>query len=94
MSENSKEMLVEVTSSASLATAKKVMDTFLLDCVRLGITLPPETAEGDQAPRTRVLTVQQVKVIDCTGGFQAVYPSRADLVYEDIDQVRVVHNYT
>lgn len=95
MSENSKEMLVEVTSSASLPTAKKVLDTFLLECYRLGISQPPEIPEGDQAPAvsSRVLTVQQVKVIDSTGGFQAVYPSRADLVFEEADLVTVVHNY-
>lgn len=92
MSESSKEMLVEVTSSASLPTTKKVIDTFLLECVRLGITQSPEITEGDQAP-SNVLTVQQVKVLDSTGGFQAVYPSRTDLVFEEADYVRVVHNY-
>lgn len=98
MSVESKEMLVEVTSSASLATCKKVMDTFLLECVRLGIGQPQSAAEGTDAPPTQStshqLIVEQVKIIDdTTGVLQVVYPSRTDLVYEQAESVRIIRNH-
>ncbi|KAE8742078.1 hypothetical protein FOCC_FOCC012352 [Frankliniella occidentalis] len=91
MSVNSKEMLVEVTSSASLDSCKKVMNTLLLECVRLGISQMPL---NDESPdKKNVLTVEQVKVVDSAGILQIVYPARNDLIFEEADGVKVIRNY-
>lgn len=95
MSVGSEAMLVEVTSSASLATCKKVMDTFLLECMRLEISKPP--VEADQQPSEAspgsLLTVEQVKIVDSAGILQVLYPSRNDLIFEGADSITVVRNY-
>ncbi|XP_026754962.2 leucine-rich repeat-containing protein 47-like [Galleria mellonella] len=83
MSYESKSMLVEVTSHASLASCKTVMNKLLQECLLLGI--------GDDAPDSgyHTLTVQQVKIVDPEGNLKSVYPSRTDCVYEDTPSVKV-----
>ncbi|XP_030040200.2 leucine-rich repeat-containing protein 47 [Manduca sexta] len=77
MSHESKAMLVEVTSQASLGACKGVLDRFLQECLMLGLGDQPDQAEGFHA-----LTVQQVKVVDMEDNLKNVYPSRADCSYE------------
>lgn len=56
MSYETKAMLVEVTSHASLGACKTVMDKMLQECLMLGI--------GDEAEATlHTLTIQQVDTI-------------------------------
>ncbi|KAH9645235.1 hypothetical protein HF086_018280 [Spodoptera exigua] len=77
MSQNSKSMLVEVTSHTSLGACKTVMNKLLQECLLLGIG--PELEPGSVY---NTLTVQQVKVVDLEGNLKNVYPSRTDCVFE------------
>lgn len=90
MSVNSKEMFVEVTSSTSQATCRKVLDTFLSECLRLSIS--PTVGESENCTQ-KMLLVEQVKVVDPAGLLQVVYPSRGDLIFEETDGIKVVRNY-
>ncbi|XP_045613032.1 leucine-rich repeat-containing protein 47 [Procambarus clarkii] len=76
-------VFVEVTSSKSLPKAKEVMDALVLSALQIGIS-PEKSAEGKM-----VLIVQQVRVEDETGALRVIYPSRADLIFEN-EKVRVV----
>lgn len=82
MSVDSKCMLVEVTSHASLAACKLVMDRLLQECLLLGI--------GQSTDGYHSLTVQQVKVVDTEGNLKNVYPSRTDCVYEGVDNIKIL----
>lgn len=64
-----KDVFVEVTSSTGVGIAKKVADTLLKETVLL-----LETS----------ITVKQVKVVDVEGNLKSVYPSRSDLIFDDI----------
>ncbi|XP_026730440.1 leucine-rich repeat-containing protein 47-like [Trichoplusia ni] len=85
MSQETKSMLVEVTSHTSLGACKTVMNKVLQECLLLGI--------GPQEPGAsyHTLTVQQVKVVDPEGNLKNVYPSRTDCVYEGTN-IKVVRN--
>lgn len=66
--ETTREVLVEVTSSESLAVAKTVMDALVT-----GVgTMTEGRGEGVQ--------VEQVRVVDEAGQLLVLYPSRTDLV--------------
>ncbi|PZC83437.1 hypothetical protein B5X24_HaOG207420 [Helicoverpa armigera] len=85
MSQDSKAMLVEVTSHTSLGACKTVMNKLLQECLLLGL--------GPEEPGSvfHTLTVQQVKVVDLEGNLKNVYPSRTDCVYEGTN-IKVVRN--
>lgn len=76
-------MFIEVTSSKTLGKAKEVLDTLLQ--VIMQNNLCPEKNEGDKT----LMTVQQVRVEDEDGKLRVLYPSRTDLVFENM-KVRVV----
>lgn len=66
--ETTRELLVEVTSSESLAVAKTVMDALVT-----GVgTMKDGRGEG--------LQVEQARVVDEAGQLLVLYPSRTDLV--------------
>lgn len=74
--ETTRRLLVEVTSSESLAVAKTVMDA-----VVTGVGVMEGRGEGVQ--------VEQVRVVDEAGQLLVLYPSRTDLVTSsDIEVVR------
>ncbi|KAI8441816.1 hypothetical protein MSG28_005502 [Choristoneura fumiferana] len=85
MSHESKSMLVEVTSHASLGACKTAMDRLLLDTLQLGLG----DGDDDLANGYHSLTVQQVKIVDTEGNLKSVYPSRTDCVYEALSNVKV-----
>ncbi|CAH0402886.1 unnamed protein product [Chilo suppressalis] len=85
MSADTKSMLLEVTSHASLGSCKTVMNKLLHECLLLGIGDNPD--EPDAAYHT--LTVQQMKVVDLEGNLKSVYPSRTDCVFEGTNDVKV-----
>lgn len=68
-------MFVEVTSSAGIEVARKVMDAVIKEIVLL--------FEKD-------IVVQQVKSIDVEGNLKYVYPSRTDLVFGYDSIIKVV----
>lgn len=75
MSQDSKSMLVEVTSHSSLGACKTVMDKMIQECLLLGI------GDGEESA-FHTLTVQQVKVVDTEGNLKSVYPSRTDCAFD------------
>ncbi|XP_046340245.2 leucine-rich repeat-containing protein 47-like [Haliotis rufescens] len=92
ISQDTTDILVEVTSSSSLDVCKKVADELLREMLVMGVGTPVEEAaeaaadggEGD-ADAIQKLVVEQVRVIDHEGGLKVVYPSRTDLpldIYE------------
>jgi len=72
ISDSTRNILVEVTSNAKLATAKTIADTLLREMVGLGI------GEGGSMS----LSVEQMKVVDEEGSLKVVYPSKTDLIFE------------
>lgn len=74
---NTKNILIEVTSSTSQNVCKKVADALLKEMVLASIAVTIDENE------TQCLTVEQVRIEETDGNLIAVYPSRADLVYED-----------
>ncbi|KAI8441818.1 hypothetical protein MSG28_005504 [Choristoneura fumiferana] len=80
MSHESKSMLVEVTSHASLGACKTAMDRLLLDTLQLGLG----DGDDDLANGYHSLTVQQIQ-----RNLKSVYPSRTDCVYEALSNVKV-----
>lgn len=78
ISPSSTEILLEVTSSDSLASCKKVMDSLIaaMCCEHLYSS----THDG--------LMVEQVKVVDAEGQLLVVYPSRPDLIIDTIEVKR------
>ncbi|CAG9791261.1 unnamed protein product [Diatraea saccharalis] len=85
MSVETKSMLLEVTSNASLGACKTVMNKLIQECLMLGIGDNPD--EPDVTYHS--LTVQQMKVVDLEGNLKSVYPSRTDCVYEDCNDIKV-----
>lgn len=75
--ETTRQLLLEVTSSESLAVAKMVMDA-----VVTGVG-------GMKEGRGEGVQVEQVRVVDEAGQLLVLYPSRTDLVASrDIEVVR------
>ncbi|KAL3270608.1 hypothetical protein HHI36_021142 [Cryptolaemus montrouzieri] len=72
---NSTEIFLEVTSSVSLPTCRKILDTLIREMVLLLETN---------------LTVLQIKTVDEEGNMKNVYPSRNDLLFEAEKLVQVL----
>ncbi|KAK6636570.1 hypothetical protein RUM43_010232 [Polyplax serrata] len=83
LSVDTKEILVEVTSSGSQGHCKHVLDTLLKEMVQQGIGT---VNEND----CLTLTIEPVKIEEPEGALIAVYPSRVDLDFgaQDIQVVR------
>lgn len=85
ISTETKDMLLEVTGY-NLNTCKKVMDTLLIDILKLGIG--NKVSQDDEEVSKNVLTVQQMKIVDEEGKLKVVYPSRTDVCSEGISVIR------
>lgn len=72
----SRDLLLEVTSSESLASCKAVMDALVVGMCEEGLGL--EGGEG-------TLCVEQGRVEDEGGQLLVLYPSRTDLTTDKID---------
>lgn len=74
ITEETKNVLIEVTSNTKLATAKLVCDAVLKEMLELGL------GGGEEGKRS--LMVEQVKVLDEEGSLKVVYPSKTDLIFD------------
>ncbi|KAK6190850.1 hypothetical protein SNE40_002626 [Patella caerulea] len=103
ISDETTDILIEVTSSTSLDVCKNVMEELLKETLLLGIgrpdNTPPstepkeaDTSEGAGAtkPEKLILVVEQVKIVDHEGALKVLYPSRTDLT---CDAFQVIRNY-
>ncbi|EFN84175.1 Leucine-rich repeat-containing protein 47 [Harpegnathos saltator] len=80
MSVSTDTMLVEVTSTISYIICRNVLDEFLKELVILGFT---DTCKQKETKKYNNLIVEQIKVVDTEGNMKLVYPSRADLNFDD-----------
>jgi hypothetical protein len=100
ISESTRDIFIEVTSSTSLADAKQTMDCLIFEMIKNGIKSEPSslmtTPMSDQAtPITYLpeLKIEQVKVIDEVDKLLVLYPARPDLlsmVDGNIDDIEVI----
>jgi len=84
ISAETKDLLIEVTSSTKLADAKLVADALLREMLEMGLGVPDAVEGGEeQTPNNqKVLLVEQGRVLDEGGALKVTYPSKADLVFE------------
>lgn len=97
------DILVEVTSTSSLDTCRKILEELLYRMLDLGLGQPgggagatnsgsdSDTAGAQAGTGGReCLVVEQVKIVDSNGDLKVLYPSRTDL---DSDLIEVIRNY-
>ena len=98
ISADTKDLLIEVTSSVNLEVCKKVMDTMLNDMLELGVGCDAPatgaTADADAAkaamPSNQCLVVEQVQILNPQGSMKVVYPARTDIMSSAF---RVIRDY-
>jgi hypothetical protein len=108
MSQETKDILVEITSVESIEFCKKVMEELIIKMFSAGITLSGDvcealsnlnvsTSEEDSLAnkkRMQTLFMQQVKVVDSkTGKLKHVYPSRVDLNFDSSTKIETKRMY-
>ena len=77
--ENTKSVLVEVTSGTKLQAAKAAADALLVEMLSAGLGEAPS-----------VLVVEQMKLLDGSGNTKVVYPSKTDLAPETLPAGRQI----
>ncbi|XP_003705780.1 leucine-rich repeat-containing protein 47 [Megachile rotundata] len=80
MSVNTDTMLIEVTSATSYHVCRNILDQFLKELVIQGFGCP---SDQETTSTYHNLVVEQVKVVDMEGNMKLIYPSRADLNFEE-----------
>ncbi|KAF8769864.1 Leucine-rich repeat-containing protein 47 [Argiope bruennichi] len=85
ISTETRRILLEVTGM-NLNTCKKVMDTLLIEMLKLGLGNLDAEAINDEESETQrnTLPIQQIKVVDEEGQLKVVYPSRTDIQIDGI----------
>ena len=80
------DILIEITSSVSLASCKTVMDTLIHQMFESGFQSSPygEGEKGSHIEGMKGLVVEQMRVTDENGQLRVVYPSKLDLQFESI----------
>ncbi|XP_055342837.1 leucine-rich repeat-containing protein 47-like [Paramacrobiotus metropolitanus] len=81
-------VLLEVTSSKSLAVCKAVAEKLITACVRQDLTSESRDNGNGEHSVGRKIVVQQLRVMDESGGLRVVFPSRADLNMEGFKILR------
>ena len=77
--ENTKNVLVEVTSGTKLQAAKAAADALLTEMLSAGLGEAPS-----------VLVVEQMKLLDASGNTKVVYPSKTDLATDALSGGRQI----
>lgn len=85
ISEETKDLFLEVTGE-SQPTCKKVMDSLIHGMLKLG--LGADCKDKNDAPLPNTLQLEPVKVVDPEGKLYVVYPSKVDLIFDDIKLTR------
>lgn len=91
-------MLIEVTGE-SVPTCRKVMDALLHATLKLGLgkaqnsstELKKETENNNSEKsiaRVNILQVEPIRIYDTLSKMLVQYPSRVDLIFEDINVTR------
>lgn len=85
LSLNTKRILVEVTSEATASICKEVMSQLLQKSLNLNIC-------GSDDDDLKLLSLEQVKIVDKDGGVKTLYPSKVDLIELESDKVTIERN--
>lgn len=85
LSLNTKRILVEVTSEATAAICKEVMSQLLQKTLNLNIC-------GTNDDDLKLLSLEQVKIVDKDGGVKTLYPSKVDLIELESEKVTIERN--
>ena len=95
MEEQTKNLLIEVTGE-SQPTCKKVMDALLHAMLKQGVgagRVETSVKNSDQNDvgidiRPHLLEVEPARICDAEGKLYVLYPSRVDLIFEDVNVIR------
>lgn len=96
MTEETKNLLLEVTGD-SQPTCKKVMDALVHAMLKQGLGAghvePSKRSDGedqsnDPIIKPHLLQVEPVRVTDAEGKLYVLYPSRVDLIFDDVNVIR------
>lgn len=84
ISPETQNVLIEVTSSASLNDCRLTIQELLKEMLLAGFGVLPTPANVDEESSVKQqLLVQQVKTTDLEGNLRAVYPSKQDLQFDE-----------
>lgn len=95
MTEETKNLLLEVTGD-SQPTCKKVMDALVHAMLKQGVGAghvevekrADRDDECDPVVKPHLLQVEAVRVTDADAKLYVLYPSRVDLIFDDVNVVR------
>lgn len=101
ISSETRNMLLEVTSSVSLECCQKVMLALVKKMLLLDVQVSRSHAEGKKKAKGKEITIvtydkpmelilEQVRLQDTDGNFLSVYPGQADLVFPAEEKIDVV----
>lgn len=84
ISPETKDVFIEVTSSASINDCRLTIQELLTEMLLAGFGGAVEPATVDEEPAFKTqLVVQQVKSTDLDGNLRNIYPSKNDLLFDD-----------
>jgi hypothetical protein len=84
MTLETRDILIEVTSSKNPAICKKVMEALLAETLKIGISA--NVAANDEFKQ---LTVKQTKIFGVDGNVKTLYPSKVDLTFAANENITV-----
>ncbi|RNA16720.1 leucine-rich repeat-containing 47-like, partial [Brachionus plicatilis] len=106
MSPSTKEILVEITSSDSIDSCKKVMEKLITGMFEAGVVSKLDLSEqvedlkidqSDEQKLRHTILVQQVRLVNSNSCLKSVYPSRIDLNFNEVidlkTQIKVLRMY-
>jgi hypothetical protein len=109
MSTNTKDILIEITSSDSMDICKQIMELLLVEMLNSGIAsrvadlservenlnISSASDSNDNLKPKNTLIMQQVKTVDSKANLKTVYPSRVDLNFAEStnNKIKVVRLY-
>lgn len=85
LSPSSESIFIEITSGNSMDICRRVMDSLLREMIKL--QLGKKTNEENIR---QVLTLQQTRVVDDKGQLKNTFPSRTDLLWEEVSQGKIL----
>lgn len=86
ISSDTTKLLIEVTSSTSIADCRQTMEQLLKSMLLAGFGR--DTDNSGQY----ILDVTQIKFTDADGNLRTVYPSKTDLVIEKSERIVIERN--
>lgn len=84
---DTKNILVEVTSSVNLKSCKEVLDALIRETAKLQLYAEDDKKSSEEDFKCNMV-IQQVRVVDKEGHLRVVYPAHPDLQFDDL---RIIH---